>query len=233
MRRLVYRYWMHVLTEESVVFEPHPSFVSWAAKDNALYMYTSKQLKSWSPAHLKLCHWYINMDPRATSAHEEENRRSVEPEFVAASDPTPLFDARPEKSVRGSRSKSKKASKDVSGGSKVGKRGATGASKRPSKRGKVSYRDAPQEVPTENVSESDVKSEAKSDLAPAMTFAFANISVPRMDLVQRCDPGSFVTRILNQSISEFLKQPDRSDFDTPVIQVSHWVIELMVASCSG
>ena len=56
MHRLVYRYWMHVLTEEGIVFEPHPSFISWAAKDNALCMYTSEQLKSWSPAHLRLCH---------------------------------------------------------------------------------------------------------------------------------------------------------------------------------
>ena len=146
-------------------------------------MYTSEQLKSWSPTHLKLCHWYIEMDPKATPAHEEDKRRAVEPEFVAASDPTPLSEARPEKYVRGSMSKSKEASKDVSGGSKVGKRGAAGASRRPSKRGKVSYQDAAQIVPTENVAKSDVKSEAKSDPAPAMTLAFANISAPRMDLV--------------------------------------------------
>ena len=211
MRRLVYKYWMHVLTEESIVFGPHPSFISWAAKANALCMYTSEQLKSWSPAHLKLCHWYLEMDPKATPAHEADNRRAVEPEFVAASDPTPPSEARPEKSVCGSRSKSKEASKDVSRGSKAGKRGAAGASRRPSKRGKVTYQDAAQIVPTENFAESDVKSEAKSDPAPTMSLAFANISAPRMDLVQRCDPGSFVTRILNQSIAEFLRQPDRSD----------------------
>ena len=28
MRRLVYKYWMHVLTEESIVFGPHPLFIS-------------------------------------------------------------------------------------------------------------------------------------------------------------------------------------------------------------
>ena len=28
MCQLVYRYWMHVLTEESIVFGPHPSFIS-------------------------------------------------------------------------------------------------------------------------------------------------------------------------------------------------------------
>ena len=146
-------------------------------------MYTSEQLKSWNPAHLKLCHWYIEMDPKATPAHEEDNQRAVEPEFVAASDPTPLSEARPEKSVRGSRSKSKEASKDVSEGSKVGKQGAAGVSRHPSKRDKVSYQDAAQVVPIENVAESDVKSEAKSDPAPAMTLAFVNISALRMDLV--------------------------------------------------
>ena len=84
-------------------------------------------------------------------------------------------------------------------------------------------------MPTENVAESDVKSETKSDPAPAMTLAFANIAAPRMDLVQRCDPGSSVTRILNQSIAEFLRHPDRSEFDTVVIRVCHWVIALVLS----
>ena len=167
------------------------------------------------------------MDPKATPAHKEDNQRAVEPEFIAASDPTPPSEARPKKYVCRSKSKSKEASKDVLGGSKVGKRGAVGASRRLSKRGKVSYQDAAQVVPTENVAESNVKSEAKSDPAPAMTLAFANISAPRMDLVQRCDLGSFIIRILNQSIAEFLRQPDRSEFDTAVIRVCHWVIALV------
>ena len=212
---------MHVLTQESIVFRPHPLFISWATKDNALCMYTSEQLKSWSSAHLKLCHWYIEMDPKATPAQEEDNQWAVEPEFVAASDPTPPSEAAPKKSIYGSKSKSKEASKDVSGGSKVGKQGAVGSSRRPLKRGKLSNQDAAHAVPTENVTESDVKSEAKSDPVPVMTLAFANASASRMDLVQRCKPGSFVTRILNQSIAKFLRQPDRSEFDTAVIRVCH------------
>ena len=98
------------------------------------------------------------MDLKATPAHEEDNRQAVELEFVVTSDPIPSPGPGPEKSGRGSRSKSKDASKDVSGGTKVGKQGAGGSSKRPSKRGKVSDPDATEALPAENVAKSDVKS---------------------------------------------------------------------------
>ena len=43
MHQLVYRYWMHILTQEGIVYGPHPSFISWAAKGNSHCMYTSEQ----------------------------------------------------------------------------------------------------------------------------------------------------------------------------------------------
>ena len=221
MLRLVYRYWMHILTQEGVVYGPHLSFISSAAKGNSHCMYTSKQFTNWSATYLKLCHWYIEMNPKATPAHEEDNRRAVELEFVVASDPILPPSGGPEKSIHGSRSKSKDASKDVSGGTKTGKQGTGGSSKRPLKRGKVSQPDATEAAPAENVVKSVVKLEAKSDPAPVMTLPFANALAPREDLVQRCESGSFIIRILNQSIAEFLRQRDRSEFDTAMIQVSH------------
>ena len=204
-QQFVYRYWMHILTQEGVVYKPHPSFISWTAKGNSHYMYTSEQFTNWSAAYLKLCHWYIEMDPKATPAHEEDNWRAVEPEFVVAPDSIPPPGPRPEKSVCGSKSKLKDASKDILGGTKVGKRGAGGSSKRPLKRGKVSDPDAIEVIPAENVAESEVKSEAKSNPTPVMTLPFANAPAPKEDLVQHCKPGSFLIRILNQSIAEFLK----------------------------
>ena len=87
----------------------------------------------------------------------------MEPKFVIASNPILPPGAGPEKSIRGSRSKSKDASKDVSGGTKTGKRGIGGSSKRPLKRRKVSQPDATKAAPAENVAKSDVKSEAQSD----------------------------------------------------------------------
>ena len=185
MHRLMYRYWMHILIQESVIYGPYPSFISWAMKGNSLCMYSSEQFTNWSTVHLKLSHWYIEMDPKSTPAHEEDNRRAMEPEFVVTSDPTPPSRAGPEKSIRGNRSKSKEASKDVLRGSKVGKRGAARSSKRPLKIGKVSDPRFLLRL------KSDVKSEAKSDPAPEMNLAFANASTPREDLVQRYEPRSF------------------------------------------
>ena len=116
---------MHILLVDCVVLGPHPSFTSWTASGSDLYMYTAEQLTIWKGPHLKSCHWYIEMDPKATLEHEEETRRSVEPEFVAAPAPTPASIAGVEKSGRGNKPRSKEASKDASGGSKRGKRGAT------------------------------------------------------------------------------------------------------------
>ena len=159
------------------------------------------------------------MDPKATPEHEEETRRSVEPEFVVAPTPTLAFVAGVEKSGRGSKPRSKEASKDASSGSKRGKRGAPASNKQPAKRGKASQSDIIEALPPDDVAESDMKSKAKSDTVPSLAPGFANFPAPRDELVQRAIPGSFRTKIFNRSIAEFLKDANRSDFDTRVIRV--------------
>ena len=82
MRRLIYRYWMHVLMMEGVTLEESPNFVEWLDSESNGFMYTSKQEESWSNPHLKLCHWYVEMPEDGTPLHEEDNRRSAEPSFA-------------------------------------------------------------------------------------------------------------------------------------------------------
>ena len=218
---------MHILLVDCIVLGPYLSFTSWTASGSDLCMYTAEQLTTWKGPHLKSCHWYIEMDPKATPEHEEETRRLVEPEFVAAPAPTPSSVATVEKSSRGSKPRSKEASKDASGGSKRGKRGASASSRQPAKRGKVSQSDFVEALPPDDVAESDMKSEAKSDAVPSLAPGFANFPAPKDVLVQRALPGSFQTKIFNRSISEFLKDADRSDFDTPVIRVFQALIAIL------
>ena len=82
MRRLIYKYWMHVLMSKGVALEESPNFVDWLDPESDGFMYTSKQEESWSNAHLKLCHWYVEMPKDGTPLHEEDNRRSAEPSFA-------------------------------------------------------------------------------------------------------------------------------------------------------
>ena len=72
-----------------------------------------------------------------------------------------------------------------------------------------------------------MKSEAKSDAVPSLALRFANFPTPRDKLVQRALPRSFQTKIFNRSIAEFLKDVDRSDFDTPVIRVYQAFIAIL------
>ena len=67
---------------ERVVLAPHPKFSSWCAAENPDYMFSEEQRKAWSAPHLKACHWYVEMNPKETPPHEEENRKSVEPSFI-------------------------------------------------------------------------------------------------------------------------------------------------------
>ena len=103
------------------------------------------------------------MDPKATLEHKEDTRRLVEPEFVAALAPTLASGAGVEKSGHGSKPQSKGASKDASNGSKKGKRGAAASTKQSAKRGKVLQSDFVEALLLDNVAESDMKSEAKSE----------------------------------------------------------------------
>ena len=72
-----------------------------------------------------------------------------------------------------------------------------------------------------------MKSEAKSDAVPSLAPGFANFPAPRDELVQRALSGSFRTKIFNQSIAEFLKDANKSDFDTPVIRVCQAFIAIL------
>ena len=54
MRRLIYRYWMHVLIKEGVALEESPNFVEWLDPKSDGFMYTSKQEELWSNLHLNL-----------------------------------------------------------------------------------------------------------------------------------------------------------------------------------
>ena len=72
-----------------------------------------------------------------------------------------------------------------------------------------------------------MKSEAKSDAVPSFAPRFANFPAPRDERVQRAIPGSFQTKIFNRSISKFLKDADKSDFDTPKIRVFQAFIAIL------
>ena len=56
MRRLIYRYWFHVLLKEGVALEESPNFVDWCDLESDGFMFTAKQEESWTNDHLKLCH---------------------------------------------------------------------------------------------------------------------------------------------------------------------------------
>ena len=82
MRRLIYRYWMHMLLSERVALEESPNLVDWLDPKSDEFMYTSKQEESWSNPHLKLYHWYVEMPKDGTPLHEEDNHHSAEPSFA-------------------------------------------------------------------------------------------------------------------------------------------------------
>ena len=105
--------------------------------------------------------------------------------------------------------------------------GAATSSKQPTKRGKVSQSDFVEALSLDNVAESDMKSEAKSDAVPSLAPGFANFPAPRDELVQRAVPRSFWTKIFNRNIVENHKDASRSDFDTPVIRVCQIVFAIL------
>ena len=76
---------MHILMKEGVALEESPNFVNWCDPESDNFMFTTEQEESWSYAHLKLCHWYIEMPKDETSLHEELNRRAADPTYVWSS----------------------------------------------------------------------------------------------------------------------------------------------------
>ena len=129
-----------------------------------------------------------------------------------------------QKLVCGSKGKTKESSKEkdkAANASKTGKRGSESTSRNSTKRSKVSHGKIG-EAATNEVGESDVKSEAKSEAKSMQSFGFGTIVAPQTKLVQRCDPQSTVIVIHNMSISEFLVDAKKSDFKFTITQV--WLI---------
>ena len=46
MRRLIYRYWLHILLKEDVALEESPNFVDWCDPESDGFMFTAKQEES-------------------------------------------------------------------------------------------------------------------------------------------------------------------------------------------
>ena len=65
---------MHILMKEGVALEESPNFVNWCDPKSDDFMFTAEQEESWSHAHLKLCHWYLEMPKDETPLHEELNK---------------------------------------------------------------------------------------------------------------------------------------------------------------
>ena len=82
-RHLIYRYWTHVLLKEQVVKSQSSSFTTWVDTPMKDIMFTEEQIKAWDSAHLRQCHWYLEMNPKATPPHEEVNHQQVQSEFSA------------------------------------------------------------------------------------------------------------------------------------------------------
>ena len=111
-------------------------------------MFTAKQEESWTNAHLKLYHWYMEMPKDKTPLHEEQNRRAADPSYLwsnvgAASRAANVDSTR----ARGTTRDSKVAVKGLSAKGpdsktkaplRSSKRGATESEREVSKRGKVS-----------------------------------------------------------------------------------------------
>ena len=55
-RRLIYRYWTHVLLKEQVVRSQSSSFTTWVDTSMKDTMFTEEQIKAWDSAHLRQCH---------------------------------------------------------------------------------------------------------------------------------------------------------------------------------
>ena len=71
-------------------------------------MFLEEQRKAWSAPHLKACHWYVEMNPKETPPHEEENLKSVEPSFVfEALLALAVVEVPEQRASQGSKSKSK------------------------------------------------------------------------------------------------------------------------------
>ena len=231
VRRPVYHYWLSVFLKDGVVKHPSPLFSLWLDTNSDDSMFTSDQIEDWDLPHLRACHWYIEMDPSKTPLHEEDNRKSVEPDFEHVPvQPDPEVKSKAEK---GSRGKSKvpketKEEKATDGSSKSTKRGAAAPVREPSKRKKVtSGQNAPlvddAGLQVDEVAESEARS---SKSAPQATKSFGPTSEPclQTQLTVRSHFGrTFKMMILNRSISKFMKSTDCRSFESSITEVCHFI----------
>ena len=226
MRRLIYRYWMHVLMKEGVALGESPNFVEWLDSESNGFMYTSKEEELWSNLHLKLCHWYVEMLEDGTSLHEKDNRWSAKPSFtwsnvvttprtIVAKIGTTKKSARVTKrrqrssTAKGANSKVNAASK----GSNGNKRGAPSSGRESSKRGRVIDSDpVEQEEPAAVVMDTTI-SEAKSSKSNSqsrMSCRLAFMHGARETLaIREMSSKPMEALILNECFSDFL-QYDKS-----------------------
>ena len=136
-------------------------------------MLSKEQRKAWSAQHLKVCHWYVEMNPKETPPHEEENLKSVEPSFIFEAPLASTVAAGPnQRATRGSKSKEQKEQKDSKGPkSNAGKRVASTSGRKSSKRGKAAHGNIAETVvedPVEDIEDDIVQSDLKNNVAGAL-----------------------------------------------------------------
>ena len=88
------------------------------------------------------------------------------------------------------------------------------ATQESSKHGKTSKGDVAQAT-SDDVVESDVKSEAKS----GRTFGVLDNGVQRVDLIPRINSGASVTRMFNKTIFEILNGKEKAEFEVSITEV--------------
>ena len=135
-------------------------------------MFTTEQEESWSHAHLKLCHWYLEMPKDEMPLHEELNMRAADPTYVWSNVGGPPRTAGQDVSAsRGTGRTSKGVAKAATAkgavpksnvASKGTKRGASSAGRVVSKRGKLGDAGTDETTGPPDVDATTAVSEAKS-----------------------------------------------------------------------
>ena len=159
-RCLIYRYWTHVLLKKQVVRSQSSSFTTWVDTSMKDTMFTEEQIKAWDSTHLRQCHWYLEMNPKATPPYEELNHRQVQPGFLAPL-PQPMAPVAKGKGKSTSETKSKSAASDSKAATttKTGKRHGQPNARQSSKRKKTSDDESDPIAPlVDQVVEFDAKS---------------------------------------------------------------------------
>ena len=215
---LIFRYWIHVLLKEQVVKSQSSTFSTWVDTTMKDTMFSEAQIKAWDHSHLRQCHWYIEMLPKATPPHEEQSRCQVQLDFYAQPPVTaaPLVKGKGKstsepKSKTGSASDSKPEAT-----TKSGKRAAGPATKESSKRKKTTTIQSDALVASvDQVAESEAKS-SKSEGRIQRGFTPGNSTAQRLQLINRGFSISYEAFFFNKSISELLAGSDRSAFHAAV-----------------